>query len=178
MIRRINRLVSMLLDHISMLIVLFPLMIITFVFVLVFIDSSYPELTFFTNKIGNTILFLPFLAYYLKDSYRGKSIGKRVLGFQVINRATNRPASTLQCFIRNLLIPFWPLEVLISLFSPSVRLGDLLANTKVIIVEKEKLNIIFAEIKATKFSINTLLILIIGITYAYGLSCLFTFLIF
>ncbi len=170
MTRRINRLASMLLDHITMLIVLFPLMIFAFIFVIIFIDSSYPDLTFFTNSIGNTILFTPFVAYFLKDSYRGKSIGKRVIGLQVINRSTNLPANALQCFIRNLLIPIWPLEVLISLFSPARRLGDIIANTKVVVVKKENLKTIFKDIRQTKFSLRALLILIIGLVYCYFLG--------
>lgn len=178
MIKRINRLASALMDHFSMLIVLFPLMIISFVFVLVFVDSSYPDLSFITNRTVNTILFAPFLVYFLKDSYRGKSIGKRIIGLQVINKSTNKPANSLQCFIRNLLIPIWPLEILILIFSPSRRLGDLIANTKVIASEKENIKTLLLDVKQTKFSINIIAILVIGLSYSYGLSYLFTSLIY
>jgi hypothetical protein len=65
-----------------------------------------------------------------------------------------------------LLIPLWPWEVLITLFSPSRRLGDLIAGTKVITSEKESINSILPEIKQTKFSWRTLAI--IGIGWAYG----------
>lgn len=167
----------MFLDHFVMSFALIPFMIIIFIVVFVFVDSTYPDLTFFTNSFGNTILFTPFLIYFLKDSYRGKSIGKRIIGLQVVSRSSSEPASSLQCFIRNLFIPIWPLEVLITLFSPTIRLGDLIANTKVVESDKEKIKTIFLDIRQTKFSVNTILVVVIGLSYCYGISYLFTTLI-
>ena len=172
MVLRINRLASMLLDHITMTFVLFPLMIIVFVVMQLLAKESYPEFLFESNGIGYTIAFLPFLAYFLKDSYRGKSIGKRTIGLQVVDFKTGEPANAFQCFVRNLFIVVWPVEVMISVLSPSRRLGDIFAFTEVVPSEKEKFKTLFTDIKKTKFTFYTLLILIIGVLYCYGLSYL------
>ncbi len=170
MARRINRLASMLLDHITMTFVLVPLMITVFVIMQLLEKESYPEFLFQSNGIGYTIGFIPFLVYFLKDSYRGKSIGKRTIGLQVVNFKTGESANTFQCFIRNLFIVIWPLEVLISVFSPARRLGDIFAYTKVVPSEKEKLKTLFTDIKKTKFSFHVILILVVGLIYCYGLA--------
>ena len=168
----------MLLDHFAMTFILVPFLIITFIVLQLILGDSYFELIGTNTRLTSFIFISILIIYFLKDSYRGKSIGKRVIGLQVINRTTNKPANELQCFVRNLIIPIWPLEVLITMFSPSIRLGDLLANTKVIVAEKEKLSTISSDIKKTKFTILTLLILIVGILYSFGLSHLFSFLVY
>lgn len=178
MIKIVNRLASMFLDHLVMTFVLVPLLIGVLVVLQLLLGDSYPDLVGENVMVGYMIFMMIFNIYFLKDSYRGKSIGKRVIGLQVVNRNTNKPASSLQCFIRNLLIPIWPLEVLISLFSTSIRLGDLIANTRVIEAEKENVKTIFSDIKQTRFSFNSILILIIGLVYSYGLSHLFASLIY
>ena len=169
MTAKVNRILSMLIDHISMCIIMLPVMLVMAI-ILAFVIGSEPQLNSHSEYAllaMGTLAFLPFTIYFLKDNYRGKSIGKRLMGYQVINVQTNETASGLQCFIRNLVIPLWPLEVLITLFSPTRRLGDLIADTKVIISEKEPMNSILSEIKQTKFSWQTLVIL--GIGLAYGL---------
>ena len=168
----------MLLDHFAMTFILVPFLIITFIVLQLILGDSYFELIGTNTRLTSFIFISILIIYFLKDSYRGKSIGKRVIGLQVINRTTNKPANEFQCFVRNLIIPIWPLEVLITMFSPSIRLGDLLANTKVIVAEKEKLSTISSDIKKTKFTILTLLILIVGILYSFGLSHLFSFLVY
>ena len=163
----------MFLDHMVMCFITVPVLIIVFVLLqLVLGDELYSEYIGGNYRVGFMIFMMILSIYFLKDSYRGRSIGKRMIGLQVVSRKTGEPASSLLCFIRNLVIPIWPLEVLISIFSPSRRLGDLIANTKVIQVEKENLKIIFQDIKKSKFSYNTVLIILISIGYSYGMSYL------
>jgi len=156
---------SMLLDHIAFTVILIPIIVIFFALI-IWTSSSYD----ISDTLVYVVILSPFLIYFLKDSYRGKSIGKRVMGWQVVHRTTKKPASVLQCFVRNLLIPIWPLEVVIMLFSPHRRLGDIIANTEVIVAEKEPPTAIWKEIKQTKWSMNALWIVVIGAIYCYLLA--------
>ncbi|WP_028890095.1 RDD family protein [Tenacibaculum ovolyticum] len=161
---KIHRILSMLIDHIIMCLIVVPLAILIFVFVLNFEDNLNKE-------FGIALIFIPFFIYLNKDFFNAKSPAKRILGYQVIDRKTNSPANELQCFIRNLTICIaWPLEVVISLLSPKRRIGDFFANTKVIASEKEKLKSIWTDLKSTTLKLNFIGILVIGGFYFYGLS--------
>lgn len=161
---RFHRIASMLLDHIIMCIAIVPLAI--FIFVIVFNFSEN-----LNSRIGIVLLFFPFFIYLNKDFFNARSPAKRILGYQVVDRKTEIPASELQCFIRNLTICFiWPIEVIVGLISPSRRIGDFIANTKVIPAEKIKLNTLRLEFKNTRFKANYIIIVIIGFLYFYGLS--------
>jgi uncharacterized RDD family membrane protein YckC len=101
---------------------------------------SIPFLIGLINSEGETFIESPGfwyvllgsnLLYFLKDSFGGRSIAKRILRLQVVNAETGRPASVLRCFIRNLPIIIWPLEVLVTLSNPERRLGDRMAGTRV-----------------------------------------------
>ncbi|MCF6222791.1 MAG: hypothetical protein L3J34_03580 [Flavobacteriaceae bacterium] len=105
---------------------------------------------------------------------KAKSPAKRILGYQVIDRKTEKPASELQCFIRNLTIAVaWPLEVVVGYVNPERRIGDFIANTKVVVSEKEKLKTLWTDLKNKKLKLNLIGILIIGGIYFYGLSLIF-----
>ena len=70
-----------------------------------------------------------------KDGFSGYSPMKYVMGLQVIDSTTGRPAGFLDAFKRNLNlnIPFMPLYVLIQLMTKDgIRMGDKWARTKVI----------------------------------------------
>jgi uncharacterized RDD family membrane protein YckC len=69
--------------------------------------------------------------YFLKDSFNGRSLAKRMLQLQVVNHRTGKPATVLQCFIRNIFIIIWPVEVIFTFFQPERRIGDLVAGTRV-----------------------------------------------
>ncbi len=159
----------MLIDHISMLIIMLPVMVLMAI-ILVLAVGTEPQIksqSEYASLAMGTFAFLPFSIYFLKDNYRGKSIGKRLMGYEVINVHSNETASSLQCYIRNLTIPFWPLEILVSLFNPTRRLGDFIAGTKVVIADKEPVNGLWPEIKQTKFSWQTLVILGIAVIYGF-----------
>ncbi|KAA5827382.1 RDD family protein [Algibacter amylolyticus] len=163
---RINRVLSMLLDHFIMCLLIVPLGFLIFGLGALMKDNL-------NNGIGMVLVFLPFFVYLNKDFFNAKSPAKRILGFQVIDRKTNNPANELQCFVRNLTICVaWPLEVIVGLINPERRIGDFLANTKVITSEKQKLKSIFTDLKNTNLKINFIGILIIGGIYFYGLSLL------
>jgi len=161
---RFHRISSMLLDHILMCIIVVPLSILIFVIVLNFENNL--------NKwIGIGLMFLPFFIYLNKDFFNAKSPAKRILGYQVIDRKTKKPASELQCFIRNLTICIiWPIEVIVGLINSERRIGDFFVNTKVIQAEKEKLTTIWSELKKTQLKPSYLIIIVIGLVYFYGLS--------
>ncbi len=163
---RFHRISSMLLDHIIMCFIVIPMMGLVFLLVIKFEDKL--------NKvIGIALLFIPFFIYLNKDFFKSKSPAKRILGYQVLDRKTNNPANELQCFVRNLTICIaWPLEVIVVLISPERRIGDFLANTKVVLAEKEKLRSFWSDLKNMTFKINYIGILIIGGIYFYGLSLL------
>lgn len=64
----------------------------------------------------------------------------------------------------------WPLEVIVGYINPERRVGDFIANTKVVTSEKEKLKLILTELKNIKLKSNFLFILITGVIYFYVLS--------
>ena len=161
---RINRILSMFLDHCIMCLLIVPLVFLIFGLGALMKDNL-------NNRIGIILVFIPFFIYLNKDFFYAKSPAKRILGFQVIDRKTNKPANELQCFVRNLTICVaWPSEVIVGLINPERRIGDFIANTKVVESEKEKLKSIWTELKNTKLKTNFIGILIIGGIYFYGLS--------
>jgi uncharacterized RDD family membrane protein YckC len=152
------RLRSMFLDHFIMcFIIVPPLILIRYIF-----KSDQP---FETNHIETASFYLMMLVYLNKDFVGAKSIAKRILGLRIIDCKTGKPANELKCFLRNMTIPLWPLEVLISLFSKTRRLGDIIANTKIEIAEKENPKSILVELKYKRLTSKTFLTLIIGIAY-------------
>jgi uncharacterized RDD family membrane protein YckC len=122
-----NRLVSMLLDHfLTCIILMIPILPLMF--------SQQDKM-----RAGEPLspwyqfVFLALMfVYFLKDSFNGRSLAKRMTKLQVIDNRTNKVASPVKCFVRNLPIVIWPVEVLITLFSPQRRLGDFLAGTRMV----------------------------------------------
>ena len=78
----------------------------------------------------NAYEIFAFSLYFNKDIYLGQSPAKRILKFQVFDIRTNRPASPLQCLIRNFTVLIWPVEVVVAFINNERRLGDYLAGTK------------------------------------------------
>ncbi len=122
-----NRLWSMFLDHLlTTFILLVP--ILPFVFLQQGrVEQGAPL------SAGFQFAFLGLLfLYFLKDSFNGRSLAKRVTKLQVVDNRTGEVATPLRCFVRNLPVMIWPVEVLVTFFSPQRRLGDLLAGTRVV----------------------------------------------
>lgn len=163
---RFHRISSMLLDHIYMSIVIVP----PWGFVMILMASGIIQ---FNDQVLRISFLSIFFIYLNKDFYKAKSPAKRILGYQVINRKNENPASELQCLVRNLtLCVAWPLEVIVGLLNPERRIGDFIANTKVVVSEKEKLKTFWTDIKSTKLKLNFIVIIIIGVIYLYGLNLL------
>src|SRR5688572_7591802 len=118
------RLGSMLLDHFIMGFIIVPPLIV----LSLFFKSGTP---FETHPVETAAFYIMMLVYFNKDFVNARSIAKRMLGLMIVDRVTGKPASEVKCLLRNLTIPIWPLEVVISLFSKTRRLGDVIANTKI-----------------------------------------------
>jgi uncharacterized RDD family membrane protein YckC len=79
-------------------------------------------------------MLVVFVVYVLKDSIRGMSPGRFILGIAVRNLADpERIPIISQLFVRNLTIIIWPIEFFVLGFSKQKRrLGDRIAKTIVI----------------------------------------------
>jgi uncharacterized RDD family membrane protein YckC len=128
-----------------------------FVFLFLFIAVIAATLSIF--DVGDNyyfiivfIMMVP-LAYALKDEINGRSLGKRVFGIAVrcIENVSAIP-SKWRLFLRNITLVILPIEFLIMIFNPDgTRLGDLLAKTIVVKLEKsESENVEAAEIYRAK----------------------------
>lgn len=79
------------------------------------------------------VFFICQIPFLFKDGFAGQSPGKALMGVQVLDERTGRPAGFLASFKRNLplLIPLLPIYVAFKLLK-GYRLGDKWANTKVV----------------------------------------------
>ncbi|MFK7808444.1 MAG: RDD family protein [Saprospiraceae bacterium] len=135
----LTRIVSMVIDHISM----------TFIIMIFLIPDVYSNIT---NALEskeavsfNPVLLLGDLSYlgmaalglyFFKDIFNGKSIAKRILNLQVVDNKTGKVASPLKCITRNIFCLIWPIETIMSLVNPKRRIGDYVAGTRIIHVDK------------------------------------------
>ena len=79
----------------------------------------------------NTILALGMIYYLLKDTYQGRSVGKRVIGIAVrdFENSSITPGS-IRLIIRNITTFLWPIELLLLILMRR-RIGDIIARTQV-----------------------------------------------
>ena len=152
----IERLKSMLLDHVIICFTILPIFMIPFTYGM---ESE-------KRWINEIIMLLLFGIYLNKDFLKGRSAAKRILGQVVIDKETNKPASELKCAIRNFTDIFWIVEVVIVMFTPSRRIGDLIANTKVVRTEKDEIKDMWQDFKIANKT-NWILLLGIAITYIW-----------
>ena len=131
------RIGSMILDHVIMSficgIISIPMLLIDLVHTIK-PDHHYQSYIFFGSFIY--AILIGFDIYFLKDSFNGRSIGKRITGLQVVDNKTGVVASPLKCLVRNLFIAIWPIEFVATLIRPDRRIGDYVAGTKVILYIK------------------------------------------
>ncbi|MHB0969943.1 MAG: RDD family protein [Thermoanaerobaculia bacterium] len=86
------------------------------------------------NLVWYGALLILLLGILLRDGRHGRSIGKRILGLQLITPG-GLPCSYTRSFVRNLplLIPGWNLiELYLVVFGKPLRTGDRIAKTSVI----------------------------------------------
>ncbi|CAL2090740.1 RDD family protein [Tenacibaculum vairaonense] len=161
--KKFKRLFSMLLDHCFISLLIIPLILLELVLPLI-----KPTLL-----VYNKVLFYRIIVIYLnKDFFYTKSISKRILGFQVIDIKTNKPASKFQCLTRNLTIFLWPIEIIVSFFNSNRRIGDMIANTKIIPCHSQKLISLWVDIKLIKLDLDAFITLLVTFIYCYLLSFL------
>ena len=91
-----------------------------------------------TNVFGgmNYLALVGFALLLCKDCINGRSIAKRILKLQVVDHATGKVASPIQCFVRDILNILWPIVVVVALVNPSRRIGDRVAGTRLVVFDK------------------------------------------
>ena len=133
-----SRIGAMLLDHVvmSFVIMIMVMPVMSFGFK----DSFAEEANSMPSAIDWTLYIMLFgmSLYFNKDMVQGKSIAKRAFRQEVVDIKNGEVASSLKCLVRNLTIVIWPIEVIVVLASPSRRLGDLIAGTRVEYVTEER----------------------------------------
>lgn len=98
--------------------------------------------------VDNQLLVAIGLGIYVnKDILNGRSPAKFILKLQVVNKTTGVAADALKCFLRNLFVIIWPVEVVVAFLTPQSRIGDRLAGTRVVKLGKDK-----AGVGAGRFS--------------------------
>jgi uncharacterized RDD family membrane protein YckC len=136
------RLAAMLVDHFAMTFLSgigAMLLIAPFALVLDF----GKDIDMYALRFGGSLLLmgLVFSIYYNKDIVQGRSVAKRILRLQLVDNKSRKAATPIQCVLRSLTLPLWPLEVLVTLFSPTRRIGDLIAGTRVTVFDPERVDI-------------------------------------
>lgn len=88
--------------------------------------------------LGNYYMnIFAFSLYFNKDIYLGRSIAKRIIKLQIVDIKTNKPANPIRCFVRNLTLILWPIEVIVGLINNERRIGDFIAGTKLTTYDPE-----------------------------------------
>ncbi len=67
-----------------------------------------------------------------KDCFNGQSLGKRIMKIQLVDVKKGTEVSNIRCVVRNLLIPFWIVEIFVLVVSNGRRIGDYITKTKII----------------------------------------------
>lgn len=117
-------------------------------------------------KVG-LLTLIPFalmmMALFNKDFFGGQSVVHRKLGYKVLDAKTSKVASKMQCLVRNLTGPMWPIEAIFILVNPRRRLGDIIAGTILADVPTSDPELILTEIKESTLDRQTKLTLLISI---------------
>ena len=83
---------------------------------------------------------IPFLIWgimFCKDCLGGRSIGKRIMGYQIIDSNTGQIARPYKCVLRNLFYLLGLIDIAAMFYhSKGLRLGDYVAHTKVVTYQK------------------------------------------
>lgn len=101
------------------------------------------------DSTGNTMvriiptMLIGFILYFAKDSVKGVSPGKWIMGIMVRDENNHNEIPSIgRLFIRNLLIIIWPIEfIVLAVSQDKKRLGDKIAKTSVL-KNPKKLNVL------------------------------------
>lgn len=83
-------------------------------------------------------IFLSLVTYLNKDIARGRSLGKRLLGYAVVSESDERRPRMAVCFLRNLTGIIFPIELIFGFFSPDKKISDYFTKTKIVKVPAEE----------------------------------------
>lgn len=170
---RLNkRATSLILEMWYTLSVFFPYIAIPLVLTMWFGDPM-PTNFSWTELVTIVPFSLMMIALFNKDFFGGQSPVHRKLGYKVLDKKTNETASKIQCMIRNLTGPVWPIEVIFILVNPKRRLGDIIAGTILTEVPTSDPESILADIKESKFDGQTKWTLLISIVSVAIFNILF-----
>lgn len=136
------------------------------IILLYMIDAFISDMAVYIDDLHSLRFWISLLPYSLivfillnKDYYRAKSISKRIYGYQILNIQTKEIADPTKCMLRNITMFLWPLEVIVLLFNPMRRIGDLIAGTIVVNAIQEQPESILDDMQNSKNQhISTLLI--------------------
>lgn len=125
-------------------------------------------------KIKTPGAILPWLSWgalICKDCFAGRSIGKRILGYQVVNLRTGQTASPFKCVARNLLYLLGIIDIIFMFYkSGGRRLGDYITNTQVINYDKASQDIRWREAILSVACVFAVIILLNALMTYYASS--------
>lgn len=143
-----KRIISIVIDIISIFLVALP--IIFFIFLIGLSNNLL---------IRTLILSILFSCFFSKDLLSGQSIGKKRCGLKIVN-LDNGEISIFKLILRNLFCVIWPIEIIAILVNPERRLADFILKTKIISYNwkrRESLNATFFISLSTIFCILSVL---------------------
>ncbi|HAN76607.1 MAG TPA: hypothetical protein DCQ31_01940 [Bacteroidales bacterium] len=171
-----NRINSILIDIFYVFIPLMPFWLILGLFIISFDMSEKLFLEAF--KIIQFVLISISAFFFLnKDNMQGRSIAKRICGFQIIDIKTGIAPTNLKCIIRNSTIFIYPIEIIFIAFYPKQRLGDFIAGTAVVETIKLLPKTILTDLDSNvypKISVIEVLVTIIIIVNGFVLGSVFS----
>lgn len=101
------------------------------------------------QNITPTII-IGFTLLILRDIF-GKSIGKYILGLNIIDITTNKKTNVFKRLLKNITTPITIIEIPICLLrADNKRLGDLLAKTSIKVNENNKIFTLLNQINSNK----------------------------
>jgi uncharacterized RDD family membrane protein YckC len=170
---RLNkRVTSLILEMWYTLSIFFPYIAIPMILTMVLGDPMSTNFSW-TELISIVLFSLMMIALFNKDFFGGQSPVHRKLGYKVLDAKTNETASRIQCMIRNLTGPVWPIEVIFILANPKRRLGDIIAGTILTEVPTSDPELILTDIKESTFDRQTKLTLLISVVCVATFNILF-----
>lgn len=98
-----------------------------------------------------------------KDLINGQSPVHRVMGWRVVDARSSKPASAIQCMLRNITFPLFLFEYLILQGRSGRRFGDAIAGTKLARVAPSQPDLIFTELGDLKGTRDVVVAIIISI---------------
>jgi uncharacterized RDD family membrane protein YckC len=95
--------------------------------------------------------------FFCKDIIKGQSIGKKIIGLQVVNKK-RLPATLGNLILRNFIALLQPIDALYMLNNNGKRLGDIISKTRVISTSTNKIDYRQSSIKIFIFFVSVCLV--------------------